>query len=52
MSMLAEKTQALVDAVQVYEQAAAALQELRNAIDAAHKDLADLLSSTPQPVQQ
>ena len=44
MSFLTEKTAALVDAVQQYEQKAQELLNFRNAIEAAHKDLGALLS--------
>lgn len=50
MSFLTDKTQALVDAVQQYEQKAQELLSFRNAIEEAHKDLGALLSPE-QPAQ-
>ena len=55
MSFLTDKTQALVDAVQQYEQKAQELLNFRNAIEAAHKDLGALLSpeqAQAQPTQE
>ena len=53
MSFLTEKTQALVDAVQTYEQKALELLSFRTAIELAHKDLGDVLSpAQAQPAQE
>jgi hypothetical protein len=52
MSILTEKTAALVDAVQQYEQKAQELLNFRNAIETAHYDLGVLLSPPEQPAQQ
>ena len=51
MSILADKTSVFVAAVQRFEEALPAFQELRNAIEAAHKDIAALLGgNAPAPV--
>lgn len=52
MSFLTDKTQALVDAVQQYEQKAQELLSFRSAIEEAHKDLGALLSPEQPAAQQ
>lgn len=52
MSLLSEKTQALKDAVDSYEQALAAVAAVRALVEQAHKDVADLLTSNPLPTNQ
>jgi hypothetical protein len=52
MSILTDKTRVFVEAVQRFEEALPAIQGLRKAIEAAHKDIAELLSGNTAPVLQ